>query len=139
MILPWKKFARPLALGTVAILLTSCSTQLYSGSRRDKEQVARLRENSKQFMSAYFVTLWEVNGQRVHDSTFGLDVAPGRTNVTVLVHSPPSRGNPVGYRKVNRSLTTKAGHEYIFDSAAGKLVVREQLNQNVVDKLKKEE
>ncbi|MEO1843144.1 MAG: hypothetical protein ABGZ37_02585 [Akkermansiaceae bacterium] len=126
-----------LVLGIVALLSVSCSTQMYSGSRQPKENVARIRENSKQFMSAYFVTLWEVNGQRVHDTTFGIDVPPGRVRLTVLVHSPPSSANSVGYRTVHRTITVRAGHEYILDGSGGSLRVREQLNESLVDKLKK--
>lgn len=129
---------RALLLGLAVLLSASCSTQMYSGSRLPKENVARIKENSKDFMSAYFVTLWEVNGRRVHDTTFGIDVPPGRTSITVLVHSPPTASNSVGYRKVGRTITVKAGHEYILDGAGGQLKIREQVNKNFVDKLKKE-
>jgi len=122
---------------TVALIFTSCSTQIYSGSRLPKENVARIKENSKNFMSAYFVTLWEVNGRRVHDSTFGIDVSPGRTQITVLLHSPPTSSNTVGYRRVHRTFTAKAGYLYTLDGADGKLTIRGEVNQNVVDELKK--
>lgn len=127
---------RVLGCGLV-LSLASCSTQMYSGSRLPKEQVARIKENSKEFMSVYFVTLWEVNGRRVHDSTFGIDVPPGRTRVTVLVHSPPTSSNTVGYRKVSRTFTAKAGYVYTLDGAGGKLSIRGELNESVVDKMKK--
>ena len=111
---------------------------MYSGERQAKESVARIKEGSKGFLSPYFVTLWEVNGRRVHDTTFGVDVPPGRTSVTALVHSPPSAGNSVGYRKVRRTFTTKAGYEYTLEGDDGRLKIREELNKNLLDKLKKE-
>ena len=109
-----------------ALVLSACSTQMYSGERQPKENVARIKENSKQFMSVYFVTLWEVNGRRVHDTTFGIDVPPGRTTITVLVHSPPTAANSVGYRKVRRTFNAKAGHEYTLDGAGGTLRIKEE-------------
>ena len=109
-----------------ALVLSGCSTQMYSGDRQPKENVARIKENSKQFMSVYFVTLWEVNGRRVHDTTFGIDVPPGRTNITVLLHSPPTASNSVGYRKVRRTFTAKAGHVYTLDGEGGTLRIKEE-------------
>lgn len=128
----------PFGAATAVLLAASCSTQMYSGDRQGKENVARLKENSKQFMSPYFVTLWEVNGVRVHDTTFGIDVPPGRVNVTVLVHSPPTSSNSVGYRTVRRTLTAKAGHVYTFDGEGGSLTIREEPNRNLVEKLQRQ-
>ena len=122
----------------IALILSSCSTQMYSGSRLPKENVARIKEKSTNFMSVYFVTLWEVNGRRVHDSTFGIDVPPGRTQVTVLLHSPPTSSNTVGYRRVRRTFTAKAGYLYTLDGAGDKLTIRGEVNENIVDKLKKD-
>lgn len=133
---PWlTRLSCILLIGSPAVLSLSCSTRMYSGERQKKENVARLKENSGQFMSSHFVTLWEVNGVRVHDSTFGIDIPPGRTNVTVLVHSPPSPRNSVGYRTVHRTFTAKAGHLYTLDGSGGTLTVREEPNRNLLDKL----
>lgn len=128
--------------GFLALILglacSSCATRLYGGERQGKENVARLKEGSGKFTSGYFVTLWEVNGQRVHDSTFGIDIPPGRTTVTVLVHSPPSPSNTLGYRKVRRTITAKAGYVYTLLSQQGTLAIREEPNRNLLDKLKKD-
>ena len=130
--------ARLALCAVTALAITSCSTQMYTGQRAKKEQVARLKEE-KGFLSPYFVTLWEVNGVRVHDTTFGIDVPPGKVRVAVLVHSPPTPSNPVGYRKVYRTITAKAGHVYTFSGGGGKLSIREEINKNFVDKMKKDE
>ena len=87
-------------------------------------------------MSPYFVTLWEVNGVRVHDTTFGIDVPPGQVRIAVLLHSPPTSSNPVGYNKVHRTITVKAGRVYTLDGGGGKLTIHEEVNKNFADKLK---
>jgi hypothetical protein len=125
-------FVGLLLSGLCSLLCVSCATKYYAGEKRPKEELATLKENPKQYLAGYAVSIFEVNGQEVHNATFGIDVPPGRTHVTVLVHGPITRSNPNGYRSVNRSFTARKGYEYIFEVHPGsspsqpKLVMREE-------------
>ena len=120
-----------LLTGEVSLLLVSCSTQMYSGDRRDKEEVATLRENPKQYLEGYNVSIFKVNGRDVRQAAFGIDVPPGRTRVTALVHGPITPRNPNGYQSVDRTFQAKRNHLYIFEVQPGsssqpRLVIREE-------------
>ena len=116
---------RGVVLGLLTLLFVSCAAeQLYSGPRRSKEQVAILKERTSQFFKDYSVSLWEVNGERVNDATLGIEVLPGRTRVTVLLHTPQTASNPLGYREEYRTFTARAGHTYYFEMTDPKVTGR---------------
>ncbi len=115
----------------MVLLLSACSMQMYPGGRRDKEEVATLRENPKQYLEGYNVSIFKVNGSDVRQAAFGIDVPPGRTRVTALVHGPITARNPNGYQTINRTFQAKRNHVYVFEVQPGsssqpRLVIREE-------------